>query len=569
MGDERTLDESGANHIAAEKKPASSAFADAKVSTLRQVLSIVGRVCWWAFVVACVGGIIVFRVQADAKDFAVANILTFLLIFVLTVGVLLRRFFRRDLSWVARWVPIGIAVLFVATAMTVLRVDRVSGRLIPQLALRWSPKPDQQLDAPTIEREDLPVDLVTTTSEDFPQFLGPQRNLILAGPALDRDWSAHPPRLLWRQPIGAAWSGFSAVHGFAVTMEQRGEQELVTCYEIESGKTRWVHGVETRHETVAGGTGPRCTPTIESGRVYALGATGILRCLDGATGKLLWQDAILERYGVTPETDLAAVNWGRSASPLIVGDLLIVPWGGPKDGPCVSLAAYDKVTGDVKWKGGASQVSYASPSYVTLGGTPQILIVNESDVSGHRLEDGTVLWSHEWPGGSSSNASASQAVAVGDNEVLLSKDYGIGAALIALTPSANNAWSTRTIWQRSGALKTKFTNVVVREGLVFGLSDGILECVELATGKQLWKDRRRGDFGHGQVLLVGDTLLVQAESGEVVMVDPQREGLEILGRFAALSDQTWNNLCLFGRFLLVRNSVEAACFELPLRPSSP
>jgi len=153
--------------------------------------------------------------------------------------------------------------------------------------------------------------------------------------------------------------------------------------------------------------------------------------------------------------------------------------------------------------------------------------------------------------------------------VLLSKDYGTGAALIEVTAKEGDSWSTRVVWQRSGALKTKFTNVVVHAGSVFGLSDGLMECVELATGKQRWKDRRRGDFGHGQLLLVGDTLLVQAESGDVVMLDPSDEALKELGRFPALTDQTWNNLCLYGRFLLVRNSVEAACYELPLRSSSP
>lgn len=536
---------------------------------VRRARGRVRRAIGWLIIIGCIGGIVALRLLAGVIDFARANIFTYLLVIVLGMTLLVRWFLRRDLNWMQRWVPIGVVLLAVVVLAKLVRVEGVSGRLVPQLAWSWNPKPDQRLDAPSIESSSHPVDLGTTTEQDFPQFLGPQRNLIIAGPALDRDWSAHPPRLMWRQPIGAGWSGFSVVNGYAVTMEQRGEQELISCYEVEGGKVRWVHGVAARHETVAGGTGPRCTPTIDNGRVYALGATGILRCLDGATGKLLWQDAILERYGVTPDEDMQAVAWGRAASPLVVGDLLIVPWGGPEQGPWVSLAAYDKVTGEVRWKGGSEQVSYASPSYVTLCGVPQILIVNESSVSGHRPEDGTVLWSHPWPGHSNMNASASQAVVVADNRVLLSKDYGTGAALIELTAKENAAWDTTEVWKRVGSLKTKFTNVVVHEGLVFGLSDGILECVQLSDGKPKWKDRRRGDFGHGQLLLVGDTLLVQAESGEVVMLDPSGESLRELGRFPALSDQTWNNLCLSGRFLLVRNAVEAACYELPIRMSSP
>ena len=122
--------------------------------------------------------------------------------------------------------------------------------------------------------------------------------------------------------------------------------------------------------------------------------------------------------------------------------------------------------------------------------------------------------------------------------------------------------------QQPGVLKTKFTNVAIRDGFAYGLSDGILECIEVDTGKRRWKNRRGGDFGHGQILLVGDVILVQAESGDVVMVEANPVELVELGRFPALSDQTWNNLCLYGRYLLVRNSVEAACYELPLRDDS-
>jgi outer membrane protein assembly factor BamB len=536
---------------------------------VRGMMRAIRRVIGWTIIIGCVGGIIALRLLAGVMDFGQANIFTYLLVIVLGITLLVRWFVRRDLNWIQRWVPIGVVLLALVVTARLVRVDGVSGRLVPKLAWSWTLKPDQRLDAPSIVGASHPVDLKTTASYDFPQFLGPQRNLILAGPALERDWSAHPPRLMWRQAIGAGWSGFSAVNGFAVTMEQRGGQELVSCYEVEGGQMRWSHGVAARHETLAGGTGPRCTPTIDGGRVYALGATGILRCLGGATGKLLWQDAILERYGVTPESDLSAVAWGRAASPLVLGDLLIVPWGGPKGGPYVSLVAYDKVTGEIRWKGGTEQVSYASPSYVTLCGVPQILIVNASSVSGHRPEDGVVLWSYDWPGNSSANASASQAVVVADNRVLLSKAYGTGAALIELHVKEKDTWEPTLVWKRSGSLKTKFTNVVVHDGLVYGLSDGIMECVQLSDGKPRWKDRRRGDFGHGQLLLVGDSLLVQAESGEVVMLEPSGESLKELGRFPALSDQTWNNLCLYGRFLLVRNSVEAACYELPTRMSSP
>ena len=128
-------------------------------------------------------------------------------------------------------------------------------------------------------------------------------------------------------------------------MEQRGDEELVTCYELATGTPRWFHAVPARYQTVLGGVGPRATPTIYEGRVYALGATGVLRCLDGATGRPVWSEDLLARIGVTPQEDPDAIAWGRANSPLFVDDLVVVPLGGPVKGPWVSLAAFDKTTG--------------------------------------------------------------------------------------------------------------------------------------------------------------------------------------------------------------------------------
>ena len=125
-----------------------------------------------------------------------------------------------------------------------------------------------------------PVDMRTTTPGDFPQFLGPRRNLVVTGVALARDWTTYRPRQLWRQPIGAGWSGFTAVNGFAVTMEQRGPEELVTCYEVTTGRLRWAHAWAARYETMSGGVGPRSTPTIADGLVYAITDTKVFFVFD-------------------------------------------------------------------------------------------------------------------------------------------------------------------------------------------------------------------------------------------------------------------------------------------------
>ena len=155
------------------------------------------------------------------------------------------------------------------------------------------------------------IDLKTTTEDDFPGFLGKNRDLRVDHIALERDWSQHPPRLLWKQPIGAGWSGFAAVNGFACTLEQRGDQELVSCYNARDWPARLDPWPPSPAQHDDGGRWDReARPTIHEGRVFTLGATGTLQCLDGSTGRLLWSDDLLKRYGIDPAKEAEAIGMG-------------------------------------------------------------------------------------------------------------------------------------------------------------------------------------------------------------------------------------------------------------------
>jgi outer membrane protein assembly factor BamB len=451
----------------------------------------------------------------------------------------------------------GGGLLVVVLAASV-RIEQVSGELMPRFRFRWQRHADELLEKPTGRAGS--VDLATTTPEDFPQFLGPERGAVVSGVILARDWERQPPQELWRHPIGAGWSGFVAVNGFAVTMEQRGPEELVTCYAIATGEVQWVHALTARHSTVLGGVGPRGTPTIHAGRVYAVGATGVLRCLDGATGREIWSEDLLSRIGSTPAQDQQGVAWGRAGSPLIVDDLVVVPFGGNPGGPWVSLAAYRAVAGEQVWTGGTDQVGYASPSLATIAAERQIVSVNQDSVTGHRPDTGAVLWRFAMPGKSNADPNISQPVVLPNDRVLLTKGYGGGARLIQLEKNSAGQWQTTLLWSKPLLLQTKFTNVVLRGDYVYGLSDGILECVQWSSGQRIWKG---GRYGPGQILGVEDLLLVQAEAGEVALVEASPAGHRRLAVLPALSGKTWNNLCLYGHHLLVRNAEEAVCYVLP------
>ena len=348
-------------------------------------------------------------------------------------------------------------------------------------------------------------------------------------------------------------------------MEQRGEQELVTCYEIATGKLQWSHGVKTRYDTVLGGVGPRATPTIdEQGMVYANGATGILRCIDGNTGKLVWQKDILKEIGVSKSHDAAAVMYGRSNSPLRYGEYVVVAGGaGPENENAASLVAFNAATGDLAWRGGDDQIGYASPILGKLDGEEQVITVNEATASGHDPTNGKKLWQFPWghPGASAADSNNSQPIVVGEDELFVSKSYGVGAAVMQIFKSDSGDWSVSEIWSDTSVLKTKFTNVIINDGYVYGLSDGILECVDLSTGDRQWK---KGRFHQGQILGVGSVILVINEkSGEITMVEMSPDSYRKLGEFEALdTSKVWNHLALHGKYLLVRDAQTAACWEL-------
>jgi outer membrane protein assembly factor BamB len=221
-----------------------------------------------------------------------------------------------------------------------------------------------------------------------------------------------------------------------------------------------------------------------------------------------------------------------------------------------SLVAYHKLTGKISWGGGNDSAGYSSPQLRTLAGTPQILIFNYKSVVSHDPNTGSVLWRYPWP----SAESVAQPVQLPNDYLLVSSGYGIGSKLLRIQRDVDRKLGANLVWESRG-LKAKFTNVVYKDDHIYGLDDGILVCLNISDGKRAWK---RGRYGHGQIILVDDLLLIQAESGDVVLLEANPTSHVELGRFSALMGRTWNNSTLAAPYLLVRNDREAACYELPL-----
>jgi outer membrane protein assembly factor BamB len=522
---------------------------------------------------------------------------TFTVLLVAGITALAWLVFLSPLSARGRVAALAIAAVVIGGMASLTRVRGVTGDFVPILEWRWAaeqplagPAPATVPDEPYQEplaadtavppraeslipapgelsipeagtpaaAERVPAPAVAPAADaapspllaaSFPQFLGPSRNGVITGVRLATDWSTRAPRPVWRQRVGPGWSGFAVQDGLAITQEQRGAEEALVAYDLATGAVRWVHGYPARYATVVAGEGPRATPAVAGDRVVAHGATGMLTAVDRRTGRRAWQRD-LPREHQAPEPE-----WGRSSSPLVVDDRVIVNAGGPGGR---SLVAHALATGELAWAGGGDRVGYASPVLVTLAGVPQVVAFNIASVTAHDPETGAVLWEHPWPG---RQPNVSQPLPVGDDRLLVSSGYGVGSALLRIARDDSGALAPTVLWE-SPRLKAKFTNVVLHDGFVYGLDDGVLVCLDLETGERRWKS---GRYGHGQVLLVEGLLLVQTEEGEVVLVDPQPERHVEVARFQALDGKTWNPPALAGRYLLVRNDREAAMYELPTR----
>ena len=512
-------------------------------------------------------GIICVVVWNVTEDQGFANSMIHLSVILTVFGWSIWVILRSGWSLLARYGTAGIMLLLLSSVYFQFSpIEVITNGDVGWVGWRWrGDAPDKNLD---VEISNASSDLLIQSTEyDYPEFLGTGYWAEVQGVQIDPDWKSAPPKALWKQEVGAGWSSFAVVGDYAFTQEQRGEYEMVRCYSAVTGDLVWCHADNVRFDPRGGGSlggvGPQATPTISGDRVFSHGATGIINCLDAASGKLIWT------IDVEQEFDVPTLLWGKSASPIIVGDLVVVSIGDVAANRTEefadqgnSLVAFDQATGEIVWEAGDRRSSYATPVLATICGVEQIIVINENFVTSHRADDGKILWEHPWEGLSDSNASTSQPIPLDGDRLFLSKGYGIGAELVQIS-RVDEEWKSDIIWKKP-IMKTKMGNVVLRDGHVFGLNEVNLMCIELNTGKKKWIKRRRPSFGHGQILLTGEHILVLTEEGEVVLVAADTKEYQELASFPAIEGVTWNNPTLTGSKLLVRNAEWAACYELPL-----
>ena len=465
-------------------------------------------------------------------------------------------FFLSYFSWVLRRRILLVTVLAAVGLVASIREVRFTGNMVPIPIPRWARDLDATLEEHRNTHSGLalaPV-LLTDLPTDFPEYRGRRRDGVVTGPALARDWAARPPRLLWRQPAGGGYAAFAVAGNLAVTIEQRRDQEAIVGYDTASGGQRWLYSYPARFSEKMGGDGPRATPTLADGRVYALGATGKLVCLDAQTGRRHWDADILEGDNLP---------WGISGSPLVY-DRYVVVGPGKQGAGGHTLVAYDRTSGQKAWAAGEARAGYSSPMLATFAGVRQILLFDGERLAGYDASTGQELWHYEWR--TNPEVNAAQPIVLDGDRVFISSGYGVGCIMLKVSRNQGK-WEASPVWTRKTTMRCKFTSPVALGGYLYGLDEGILVCLDEKTGDRTW---RGGRYGHGQLLLSGDLLVILAETGELALVEANPAAYRELGRITVFDSKTWNCPALANGKAYLRNDQEMACYDLaeadPTRP---
>ena len=373
--------------------------------------------------------------------------------------------------------------------------------------------------------------------DDWPQWRGPKRDGVSAEKGLLKDWPPSGPALAWRATgAGDGYSSFAVVNGRLYTLGARGPTEYVMAFDTATGRKVWEvpHGQRFGNDR---GDGPRATPTVDGDRLYAFGASGDLSAMELATGKVLWSVNVLRQFGASN------IQWGLSESPLVLSDRILVAAGGPG----ASIVALKKTDGSVLWKSQNDQAGYSSALLLESGGLRQAIFFTGERALGLDVQTGKLLWSYDQV--SNDTANIATPIARG-NRVFLSSDYGTGAALLELLPSASGMTARQVYFTRE--MRNHHASSVLVGDYLYGFSSAILTAMNFDSGQVAWRDR---SVGKGSVVYADERLYLFSETGVVGLAEASPTGYREHGRFEIATGAlpSWSHPVVSGGKLFIRD----------------
>lgn len=392
-------------------------------------------------------------------------------------------------------------------------------------------------------------------AQDWPQFLGPNRNGISAETGLIEAWPTDGLDEVWRVSAGGiGMSGVAVSRGRALTMIQAKGQQHVLCLDARNGKEIWRAPIAEEYLN-AQGDGPRATPTIAGDQVFAYVGQGILVALGFEDGKILWTRDCVQELGGEP------AEYGMACSPLLVGNQVVVTVGAPK----ATVAAYDAASGAPVWQTGEGEApGYSSPALLEVGGQKQIVAFTGEAVHGLSPADGKLLWSYPFETDYACNTASPTAI---DGHVFISAGENHGSVLLKLAQRADGFEATE-VWSSFGpesVLRNEWQTSVLIDGHLYGF-DNVggagpvthLTCVNASTGERVWQEVR---FGKGNLIAADGKLLISTMKGELVLVDASPKAFREIGRRKILGP-TRQAPALSSGLVYLRDDEEIVCVSL-------
>jgi outer membrane protein assembly factor BamB len=408
----------------------------------------------------------------------------------------------------------------------------------------------------------LPVPPTAVSDAGWPQWRGPNRDGRAPAGPFRTDWKANPPKVLWSQSCGGGYSSPSVVGGKVYLQDYDAKNERVLCLDSGSGAVLWQHESAANYKVLTMGynSGPRASPTVDGGAVFAAGATGMLTCLEpprepGQPATIRWQHDLPEEFRAK------VPGWGYACSPLIEGNSVIVQPGG-SDG---SVVAFDVSTGQRKWVAETVASGYSSPVAATCAAIRQVIAVTGVSIFGIRPEDGKVLWRQPWA--TAHNANIATPIVVGDY-VFVSSDYDKGCVLLKLEPDGAGIRANVVYFRKNRVMRNHYSTCVIHAGFLYGFDKDTLKCVDLRKGEEVeeWEalDRNGRIIRKGSVVLAGRHLLGLTQSGTLFLAEASPEEFRFLGQIEGVleGDQCWAGPVLADGRIYLRDQKKVVCLDV-------
>jgi len=412
---------------------------------------------------------------------------------------------------------------------------------------------------------------VNSHSQDWPDWLGPNRDAVWEASGIVEKFDSDEIDILWSSPLGPGYSGPTVSRGRVYVtdrVERPVQAERVLCFDEQTGEQIWAHQYDCVYENVGYQAGPRASVIIRDGKAYSLGTMGHLFCFDAATGRVLWKRDLNSEYEINMPI------WGIASTPLVVDDKIIVHVSGSKEA-CVM--AFNRNSGKEIWHRLNDRAGYSAPILIEKDGVRVVVNWTEHSLSGLDPESGEVYWRIPWTTGS--GMSIATPVWYRDH-VFVSAFYS-GSLLVKL---GDDYTSAEIVWQRCGeseretdALHCVMNTPLIMDDFIYGVdSYGELRCLEFSTGDRIWEDLsavKRDRWANIHFIQKGDQTWMFNEQGELLITELSPAGFKEISRARLIEPTrkqhprgvTWTHPAFANKHVFIRNDERLICADLSVR----